>query len=167
MQIIPGPAAPPTTFRLNNERERVVWRYFVEKGGGIFKDNDGEIWRVVLQGSESDVRIRCLGFAVSTLAFRQPHYNTGIDARKYYLTALRILTGKLWQRDRDWDVIFLSLYLLSLFELLKGNKRGARRWMRQGYRVLRRALKVDDEEGMKLPGCMRVVAVAFGRLDWI
>jgi hypothetical protein len=155
-----------------NERERVVWRYFVETGGGIFKNNDGEIWRVVLQGSESDVRIRCLGLAVSALAFHRPQYNIGIEARKYHLAALRILTAqffrrKLWLRDWDWEVIFLSLYLLTLFELLKGNKKRARRWMRQGYRVLKGALKVDDDEGMGLPGCMRVVAVAFGRLDWI
>jgi len=149
----------------------VVWRYFIEKGGGIFKDNDGDMRRVVLQASESDVGIRCLGLAVSTLAFHQPHYNIGIDARKYHLTALRILTtqfrSKLCLRDWDWEVIFLSLYLLTLFDLLKGNKRRARRWMRQGYRVLKGALKVDDDEGMGLPGCMRVVAVAFGRLDWI
>jgi hypothetical protein len=153
---------------LNNERERVVWRYFVEKGGGVFKkDNDGEIWRVVLQGCESDVGIRCLGLALGLDQY-QPHYNIGIDASKYHLTALRVLTTKLW-RPRDWDreVIFLSLYLLTLFDLLKGNKKRARRWMRQGYRVLKRTLKVDDDEGIKLPGCMRVVAVAFGRLDWI
>jgi hypothetical protein len=152
-----------------NERERVVWRCFVETGGEIFKDNDGEIWRVVLQASESDVGIRCLGLAVSTLALYQPHYNIGIDARKYHLTALRILTSELWHstspRDWDWEVIFLSLYLLTLFDLLKGNKKRARRWMRQGYRVLKRTLKLDDDEGMALPGCMRVVAVAFGRLD--
>lgn len=149
----------------------MVWRYFVEKGGGVFKDNDGEIWRVVLQGSESDMGIRCLGLAVSTLAFRQPqpHYNISIDARKYHLSALRILTTQFFRSKLrpDWEVIFLSLYLLTLFELLKGNKKRARRWMRQGYRVLKRALKGDDEEGMKLPGCMRVVALAFGRLDWI
>jgi hypothetical protein len=156
-----------------NERERVVWRYFVETGGEIFKHNDGEIWRVVLQASESDVGIRCLGLAVSTLALYQPHYNIGIDARKYHLTALHILTtqffrSKLWRpRDWDWEVTFLSLYLLTLFNLLKGNKKRARRWMWQGYRVLKRTLKIDDDEGMALPGCMRVVAVAFGRLDWI
>jgi hypothetical protein len=168
IQIIPRPAVPPTAFRLN-ERERVVWRYFIEKGGGVFKYDDGEIWRVVLQASESDVGIRCFGLAVSALAFHQPHYNIGIDARKYHLTALRILTtqfrSKLCLRDWDWEVIFLSLYLLTLFDLLKGNKKRARSWMGQGYRVLKRALKIDDEEGMALPGCMRVVALAFGRLD--
>jgi hypothetical protein len=121
---------------------------------------------------EEGVRCLGLGLAVSTLAFHQPHYNIGIDAKTYHLTALRILTtqffrSRVWPRDWDREVIFLSLYLLTLFDLLKGNKKRARRWMRQGYKVLKRALKVDDEEGMKLPGCMRVVAVAFGRLDWI
>ncbi|KAF8864691.1 hypothetical protein BDZ45DRAFT_19719 [Acephala macrosclerotiorum] len=68
-----------------------------------------------------------------------------------------------------WETCFMSIYLFAFLHALLNNKRAVRSWSRTAIKVLRRAFRSfrcrDQEHGMDLPGSMREVALAFGRLN--
>jgi hypothetical protein len=61
----------------------------------------------------------------------------------------------------------MAAYLFTVFERLRGNEISAERWVKNGFLVLKSALKSfgSDEDGNGLPWEMKEVAMAFGRLN--
>lgn len=61
----------------------------------------------------------------------------------------------------------MAAYLFTVFERMRGNESSAERWIKNGFLVLKAAVKSfgSDEEGNGLPWVMREVAMAFGRLS--
>jgi len=146
-----------------------------ESVGGALHDS---IWKIVLQAAHKEPGIRHLVLAIGHL--KQPRKSTSFPfIQKLHsplvfqnqLLAkhqLNILFKSQSPNAQIYETAFMALYLLTYIHLLLNRPKTGRSYHQIAFRVLRRALMVfgsgDEGKGEKLPGCMREVVGAFGRL---
>jgi hypothetical protein len=108
------------------------------------------------------------------------NYSSIIDAlhhaaSKHCSKAVRLLSQRLSsvQGKADtvtWELSFMACYLFTEFQSILGNEKGAHVWLRKGFRLLKGALcfygSDVDGLGFELPGRIREIALAFGRLGF-
>lgn len=133
--------------------------------------SDG-VWKTILQAADSEIGIRHLLLIVGHLHSSQsPSSFLSIIAQHQHLARhhLNHLISISEPANRlIYETAFIALYLLTYIQILSKRVQQARKYQRIAFLVLRKALRVFDrgygEEGDGLPGCMKDVVVAFGRL---
>lgn len=148
------------------------------RGTGRLSD---PIWRYVVQVSASSYSMRRLALCVCVALVAHPlpvptqsqkHTNAKYLPSSEDLAFLRVCCATTEIDTRTHEIAFLATYLLACLAQTQHQAPSARFWLRQGYRVLRAAMiqfcSYDfGGDGLALPGNMRNVALAFGRLPSI
>ncbi|CZR51628.1 uncharacterized protein PAC_01505 [Phialocephala subalpina] len=180
VQIVTGPHYALPDFRLEVD-DGYAFSHLVESYMSGDTDMRDPIWKPLLQASHEEAGVRNLILAVASInrarSFRcllSDHPNLERAVPRHCFQA-RVRLSSLLSRCKiradaqAWEVSFMAIYLLTYLSALLSDKTAVRYWARTVVKVLGRALRVFGDEiegdGFKLPGGMREVAFAFGRLN--
>lgn len=162
----PGVALNEAGMKLGRQ-ERFAFQYIVEMREVIGNGFEDPAWKLLLQVAHEEPVVRSLILSISGLHQAYPNTRNVLAISS---PAVRSQLGKLNFENgeiRGWQVAFMVTYLLTILSKLQGDEVAARKWVRNGYRVLKTASRIfgDDGDGYALPEGMRDIALAFGRLN--
>jgi hypothetical protein len=178
LHLCTAPRIALSSFQLA-KHERGGFAFLVRASEGILSaDSEYQVWKYILPISAAEASVRHLAVCVALASQhvegkRYAWASASMIMHQQAARHLALLLETLNTADSDrrtWEICFVAVYLLTSLACIQRNAHVAHFWLRRGYAILRAAMKrfcAGDVggEGRALPGCMRLVALEFGRLN--